>query len=71
MEEAFAGDECHIFVHAKEGELIEDDALKSIGWVYCVFGNDGWDVISDYTTKLDGLGLMADAEKLSDHYSGL
>lgn len=22
-------------------------------WVYCVYGNDGWDVIADYTTTLD------------------
>lgn len=23
------------------------------GWVYFVYGNDGWDVISDYTTNLE------------------
>lgn len=23
------------------------------GWVYLVYGNDGWDVISDYTTNLE------------------
>lgn len=28
------------------------DALKS-GWVRFVFGNDGWDVINDYTTNLE------------------
>lgn len=25
----------------------------SNGWVYFVYGNDGWDVISDYTTNLE------------------
>ena len=25
----------------------------SIGWVYLVYGNDGWDVVSDYTTNLE------------------
>lgn len=71
MEEAFAGDECHIFVQPAEGELVEKGRLVSKGWIYCVFGNDGWDVISDYTTKLDDLGLMKDSEKLSDHYGSL
>lgn len=71
MEEAFAGDECHIFVHAKEGDLIEDGSLKSIGWIYCVLGNDGYDVIADYATKLDNLGLMVECEKLSDHYGSM
>lgn len=23
-----------------------------VGWVWLVYGNDGWDVISDYTTNL-------------------
>ncbi len=25
----------------------------SIGWVYIVLGNDGWDVISDYHANLE------------------
>ncbi len=24
-----------------------------IGWVRFIYGNDGWDVISDYTTNLE------------------
>ncbi len=68
MEEAFAGDECHIFIHKAEGPLLEGTVINSIGWVYCVFGNDGWDVISDYTTNLDDLGLMKEAEKISNDY---
>lgn len=69
MEEAFAGDDCHIFIQPAEGELLDEGTVVSLGWVYCVFGNDGWDVISDYTTNLDKLGLMVEADKLSEQYS--
>lgn len=72
MEEAFAGDDCHIFVSEATGELIDDgngDRVISIGWVYCVYGNDGWDVISDYSCHLDDLGLMVEAKKISDQYA--
>ena len=68
MEEAFVGDDCHIFVHEATGDLLEDGKINSIGWVYLVFGNDGWDVISDYTTNLEF--LMGEALKISDHYAG-
>lgn len=29
------------------------DKDKRIGWVRFVYGNDGWDVICDYTTNLE------------------
>lgn len=29
------------------------DGAKLVGWVYFVFGNDGYDCISDYSTKLE------------------
>ncbi len=69
MVAAFAADDCHIFVHEATGEILVDNKVNEIGWVQCVFGNDGWDVISDYTTNLDGLGLMVEAEKISNQYS--
>lgn len=28
---------------------------KRVGWVFLVYGNDGWDAINDYTTNLDHL----------------
>lgn len=34
------------------------------GWVYFVYGNDGWDVICDYTGRLEP--LMERVNKLSD-----
>lgn len=43
----------------------EDD--ERIGWVYFIYGNDGWDVISDYTTNLEP--IMTEANKISEHYS--
>lgn len=83
MEAAFAGDECHIFVQPAEGPTVEDDnadareriygaattieRVVSIGYVYCVFGNDGYDVISDYTTNLEA--LLTEANKIADHYA--
>jgi len=37
-----------------EDRLIVYNAdLTRIGWVHLVYGNAGWDVISDYTTNLE------------------
>lgn len=68
MDEAFAADDCHIFLQPATGPTVEDGSVVSDGWVYFVFGNDGWDVVADYTTNLDGLGVMKEADRLSDHY---
>lgn len=65
MREAFAGDECHIFVHEATGELIEDGRMNDKGYIYLVFGN-GPEVLSDWTTNLDS--YLARAQKISDHY---
>lgn len=40
---------------------------QRVGWVFFVYGNDGWDVISDYTVNLEP--IMADANKIADHYA--
>jgi hypothetical protein len=53
-----------------------------IGWVRLIYGNSGWDVISDYTTNLGaeewedgkgvkrpGLNLMWKADEVSDRLS--
>ena len=67
--EAMAGDEAHIFVQPAEGELVVDGKVVSEGWVYVVLGNDGWDVISDYTVNIEEeMGLMAGADKLAQKY---
>lgn len=36
------------------------------GWVYFIYGNGGYDVISDYTTNLEH--IMGGANKVSDKY---
>lgn len=51
-------DKDQIIVHQQDGRLI--------GFVYLVYGNDGWDVINDYSTTLEDLGLLKGAEALAD-----
>jgi len=50
-------DDEHLFVY-KDG--------KQIGWVWLIYGNEGWDVISDYTTNLEP--LMDAPNKRSDFW---
>lgn len=33
--------------------LVFDEGSKEIGWISLVFGNDGYDLISDYSTNLE------------------
>lgn len=37
---------------------------KRCGWCWFVYGNDGWDVICDYTTNLEP--IMPNVEALAD-----
>ena len=68
LSEAFAGDECHIFVHLPVGPLRDKHRrLDCVGWVYLVYGNSGYDVISDYTTNLEE--LLKPANALADSYA--
>lgn len=53
----FAVDESHLIL-MKDG--------KYFGWVYFVFGNSGWDVISDYTVNLEE--FLTNANKLADKF---
>ncbi len=41
---------------------------KSVGWVLFVYGNDGWDVISDYTVNLEE--LLKPTRELADSLAG-
>ena len=48
------------FLHySKPGEPLQ-------GWVRLIYGNDGWDVVNDYTTNLEPLmaGATAEADSL-------
>jgi len=69
LEEATAGDESHIFVQPAEGPTAQDGCVISLGHVYLVFGNDGWDVVSDYSANALTERLLVDANKISDQYS--
>lgn len=42
------------------------ERYKVIGWVYLVYGNDGYDVINDYTTNLEQ--LLQDANDIGEYY---
>jgi len=62
IEEATAADESFIRFHRNE-----DPPPAPFGWCFLVFGNSGWDVISDYTSKTESVleGALALAEELS------
>lgn len=56
--------------------LTDDERLyvylagKCFGWVYFVYGNDGYDVISDYTINLEPfIGTKSEVEKVIEKYS--
>ena len=55
IETILSGDECHVFVHEATGPAVVDGCINTPSWVYFVFGNDGWDTISDYTVGLEKL----------------
>ncbi|EJD3148827.1 hypothetical protein M1V18_004400 [Salmonella enterica] len=60
----FSTDEDYLFVYLAEGD-------ESIGFVRFIYGNDGWDVINDYTTNLeDSLKAVNElADKLEREYA--
>lgn len=64
LKEMFSVDEEHLRFHTKN----EDDSFESRGWVFLVYGNDGWDVIADYTIgeRSNCEVFMTEANKLSD-----
>lgn len=63
MEEAFACDEAKIYFWA-------DATETKYAWIYIVLGNDGWDVISDYTVDLEDAISDESVETLVRHWEG-
>lgn len=53
----FATDDEYLKLH-KDG--------RYVGWVRFIYGNDGWDVVNDYTCNLDA--VMAGADALAEKY---
>lgn len=61
---SYQTDEERVFVR-------KPDDATFYGWVYFVYGNDGYDVISDYTVNLESIiGDNTATGKLARHYEG-
>lgn len=58
LEAMFATDDEYLNFY-KDGKLS--------GCVWLVYTNDGWDVITDYSARLES--IMGEANKISDHYA--
>ena len=49
-------DEDYLHAHRPDGKLNAPgtgEAYDSFGWVRFIYGNDGWDVINDYSHRLE------------------
>jgi len=60
----FTTDEDRLFIYKQDGPQGKRDWF---GWVFFIFGNDGWDVVNDYTTNL--AGIMVGADALAERWS--
>ena len=60
LEAMFTSDEEYMFVHSS-------DTGERVGFVRFIYGNDGWDVINDYSACLEQ--ALAQADKLAESYS--
>lgn len=62
MAALFTTDDDRLFVYRSA------DSKGHAGWVWLVYGNSGWDVISDHTTNLEDVlrPVMVYAETLED-----
>jgi len=60
----FTTDEDRLWFHKPEDKGTVD---ARFGWVYFIYGNDGYDVVNDYTTNLEE--VMKEANALADKYA--
>lgn len=59
----------HLFLTDEE-YIIPVQSGTRFGWVYAVYGNDGWDVISDYTVNLEPyIGEGTEVQKVIDEWA--
>lgn len=68
MNAIMATDEEGLHVYAPNAA--SESGWYRIGAITLVYGNDGYDVMADYSVKLDDLGLMAEANELADKLAG-
>jgi len=57
MKEFYATDEEYLILH---------DKGKKVGWIWFIYGNDGYDVISDYTANEITEDVIKPANELAD-----
>jgi len=72
MAAIMATDEDRLLFHKPTDDLAElrhDGAyqVRPFAWAYLVYGNDGWDVVSDYTTNIED--MMRPANELAERLS--
>jgi len=65
MEQIFAVDEAHLHVFSPKLQEEIGTSNKCSGWIWFVMGNDGWDVICDYTVGLEE--ILKPVEKYIDN----
>jgi len=66
----FTTDEDHLLVYEDrnpDASLPVEQDCVAIGWVRFIYGNSGWDVLSDYSTNLEQ--HLTEADKIANHYS--
>ena len=66
----FASDEDRVYVDKLAGVIGSKKAWHNVGWIYFVYGNDGWDVISDHTDNYSINELVAATEPLATYFGG-
>ncbi len=66
MDTMMQTDDDRLYVYSlTQGEMKQP---SYVGWVQFIYGNDGYDVISDYTVNLES--HMAGVNKLAEFYGG-
>ena len=63
MKAAMLTDDEWVVAHREPGA-----GLEMLGWVRLVYGNDGWDVIADYSMSLDD--VLKPVNELTDRLGG-
>lgn len=54
--------------YRKWDRRLETPGWRAVGWVLFVYGNSGWNVVSDHTVNLQD--VMGPAEALTERYGG-
>jgi len=53
LEAMFSTDEDRVYVYEKVNDETAEKLFKRLGHAYFIYGNDGYDVISDYSVSLE------------------